>query len=55
MTLFGPPKVEKLLAKRDVDGLCKALGYKDASVRSPPPRHQVVFAMPRLLSRSVPH
>ena len=33
MPLFGPPNVDKLLAKRDVDKLIKALGYKDASVR----------------------
>ena len=33
MPLFGPPNVDKLLAKRDVNKLIKALGYKDASVR----------------------
>jgi len=34
MGLFGPPNVEKMKAKRDVEGLIKALGYqKDASVR----------------------
>jgi HEAT repeat protein len=32
--LFGPPNVEKLKAKGDVQGLIKALGYqKDARVR----------------------
>ena len=34
MGLFGPPNVEKMEAKRDVQGLIKALDYqKDASVR----------------------
>jgi hypothetical protein len=34
MALFGPPNVEKMKAKRDVEGLIKALGYqKDGSVR----------------------
>jgi HEAT repeat protein len=33
MPLFGPPNVEKLIAKRDVDKLIKALRYRDASVR----------------------
>lgn len=34
MSLFGPPNVEKLKAKRDVKGLIKALGYeKDMKVR----------------------
>ena len=34
MSLFGPPNVEKMKAKKDVKGLIKALGYKkDASVR----------------------
>ena len=28
MPLFGPPDVEKMKAKRDVDGLIKALQYK---------------------------
>ena len=33
MSLFGPPNVEKMKAKKDVKGLIKALGYKkDASV-----------------------
>lgn len=33
--LFGPPNVEKLKAKNDVQGLIKALGYeKDSGVRS---------------------
>ena len=34
MPLFGPPNVDKLYAKRDVKKLIKALGYKDASVRT---------------------
>jgi hypothetical protein len=34
MSLFGPPNVKNLIAKRDVKGLIKALGYeKAASVR----------------------
>lgn len=34
MSLFGPPNVEKMKAKKDVRGLIKALGYrKDAGVR----------------------
>ena len=34
MGLFGPPDVAKLEAKRDVDGLIKALGYqKNADIR----------------------
>lgn len=34
MPLFGPPDIAKLLAKRDVSGLIKALGYpKDEDVR----------------------
>jgi HEAT repeat protein len=28
MSLFGPPNVEKMKAKRDVEGLIKALGYR---------------------------
>ena len=28
MFLFGPPNVEKMKARRDVNGLIKALGYK---------------------------
>jgi hypothetical protein len=28
MPLFGPPDIEKLKAKRDVQGLIKALSYK---------------------------
>ena len=32
--MFGPPNVQKLAAKRDVEGLIKALGYeKDSDVR----------------------
>ena len=35
MGLFGPPDVEKMKAKRDIDGLIKALDYqKDESVRA---------------------
>jgi HEAT repeat protein len=33
MPLFGPPNIAQLEAKRDVQGLIKALAYKDASVR----------------------
>ncbi len=33
MAIFGPPNVEKLLAKRDIPKLIKALGYKEVSVR----------------------
>src|SRR5664279_3244858 len=33
MPLFGPPNVAQLEAKGDVQGLIKALLYKDASVR----------------------
>jgi hypothetical protein len=33
MPLFGPPNVAQLEAKRDVQGLIKALAYKDSSVR----------------------
>jgi HEAT repeat protein len=34
LSLFGPPNVEKLQAKRNIAGLTKALNYrKDASVR----------------------
>lgn len=34
MSLFGPPNIEKMKAKRDVKGLIKALGYqRDAGVR----------------------
>lgn len=34
MPLFGPPDIEKMKAKKDVDGLVKALSYqKDANVR----------------------
>jgi HEAT repeat protein len=32
MPLFGPPDIEKLKSKRDIDGLVKALGYKKDSV-----------------------
>jgi HEAT repeat protein len=34
MSLFGPPNVEKMKAKKDVNGLIKALSYtKDATIR----------------------
>jgi HEAT repeat protein len=34
MFLFGAPNVQKLSAKRDVQGLIKALGYeKDEQIR----------------------
>ncbi len=34
MGLFGPPNVEKLKEKRDMNGLIKALSYeKDAYIR----------------------
>ncbi|GAG51532.1 unnamed protein product, partial [marine sediment metagenome] len=33
MPLFGPPNIEKLKEKRDVRGLLKALGHKDARIR----------------------
>ena len=33
MALFGPPNIDKLQARRDVDKLIKALRYKDASMR----------------------
>jgi hypothetical protein len=34
MTLFGPPNIEKLEARRDVKGLIKALGYlQDPKIR----------------------
>jgi hypothetical protein len=32
--LFGPPNVEKMLAKKDVEGLIKALRHKEANVRA---------------------
>jgi hypothetical protein len=32
MPFFGPPDIKKLEAKRDVNGLMRALGYKDSSV-----------------------
>lgn len=34
MPLFGPPNIEKMTAQRDVNGLIKALGHKDASIRA---------------------
>ena len=35
MPLFGPPNIENLKARRNVEGLIKALGYKkDAKIRS---------------------
>jgi HEAT repeat protein len=33
MPLFGPPNIAQLEEKRDVQGLIKALGHKDASIR----------------------
>lgn len=33
MPLFGPPNIAQLEAKRDVQGLIKALAYKDSGVR----------------------
>lgn len=33
MALFGPPNIPQLEAKRDIQGLIKALGCKDATVR----------------------
>ena len=34
MPLFGPPDIQQLASKRDVQGLIKALSYKDAAVRT---------------------
>jgi HEAT repeat protein len=34
MPLFGPPNIEKLKRKRDIQGLVRALHHKDADVRS---------------------
>jgi hypothetical protein len=31
MWLFGPPNIEKLVAKKNVNGLIKALRYKNSS------------------------
>ena len=33
MPLFGPPNIAQLEAKRDTQGLIKALGFKDAAIR----------------------
>ena len=33
MPLFGPPNIAQLEAKRDVQGLIKALTFKDAAIR----------------------
>ena len=33
MPLFGPPNIPQLEAKRDAQGLIKALSYKDPSIR----------------------
>jgi len=33
MALFGPPDIPQLEAKRDIQGLIKALSYKDAEIR----------------------
>jgi HEAT repeat protein len=32
MGLFGPPNIEKMKAKRDVEGLIKALAYKSGYI-----------------------
>jgi HEAT repeat protein len=34
MPLFGPPDIQQLASKRDVQGLIKALSYKDAAIRT---------------------
>ncbi|HEX7490657.1 MAG TPA: HEAT repeat domain-containing protein [Candidatus Limnocylindrales bacterium] len=34
MPLFGPPDIRQLEAKRDAQGLIKALSYKDAAIRT---------------------
>ncbi len=34
MFLFGPPNIEKLTAKRDIDGLTRAMRHKDRSLRA---------------------
>ncbi len=36
MPLFGPPDIEKLKAKRDVQGLIKALSYEKDSIKDKP-------------------
>jgi HEAT repeat protein len=33
MALFGPPDIPQMEAKRDIQGLIKALSYKDAAIR----------------------
>ena len=38
MPLFGPPDVEKLKARRDVNGLIKALSYEKDSKKDKPLR-----------------
>jgi len=41
MALFGPPDIQKLRAKNNIDGLIKALSYtKDSSI---PPK--AIFAL----------
>lgn len=34
MPLFGPPNIVKLERNRNINGLAKALSYKDPEVRS---------------------
>ncbi len=34
MPLFGPPDIQQLASKRDVQGLIKALSFKDAAIRT---------------------
>jgi HEAT repeat protein len=34
MPLFGPPDIQQMAAKRDVQGLIKALSFKDAAIRT---------------------
>jgi hypothetical protein len=46
---FGTPNVQKMEEKKDVNGLTKALGYKNKSVFARKPRKSLVgSAMPRL-------
>jgi len=33
MSLFGPPNIEKLKAKGNVNGLIKALSHKECAIR----------------------
>ena len=53
MPLFGPPKIDRMLSKKDVRGLLKAMDYqKDAAVRERAAvalgELQAVEALPRL-------